>query len=75
MRVPQTLGEWIGGVGAGAEDGGEELGLVRALSSYPSVDILLVEGARGLRLPDRAVDVLRRRKRDVVSLGRNLQAG
>jgi 16S rRNA processing protein RimM len=30
-----------------AEEGGEELGLVRELTSYPSVDILLVEGARG----------------------------
>jgi 16S rRNA processing protein RimM len=29
------------------EDGGEELGLVRELTSYPSVDILLVEGRRG----------------------------
>ena len=32
-----------GGVG----EAGEELGLVRELTSYPSVDILLVEGPRG----------------------------
>ena len=33
--------------GESGESGEEELGLVRELSSYPSVDILLIEGAKG----------------------------